>query len=396
MKILLVGEYSRLHNSLKEGLQKLGHQVVILAAGDGFKNYPVDIKLEASFFKSSFGNKIRQLVYRLTKIDLAATEILKKFNKLRPQLTGFDVVQLINENPFLATPSVEKQIISFLKQHNKKLFLLSCGTDYTSVSFALKKQLKYSIFTPFFENPLLKKKYASALKYTTPEYKDLHHHIMSKIEGIIASDIDYHLPLESHPKYLGLVPNPINTDLIDYKPLTISGKIHILLGINSSNTVKKGIPIFKTVLNQLQEKHPNKISITVVEDLPYKEYIKYFDNAHIVLDQVYSYDQGYNALEAMAKGKVVFTGAETEFYNYYNLKDKVALNATPDIEKLYNNLEELVLHPEKIIEISKNARTFIEETHDYIKSARHYVSFYSGSESSVSDSSVVSDASTTS
>jgi DNA-binding response OmpR family regulator len=39
MKILLVGEYSRLHNSLKEGLNELGHQVTIIATGDHFKNY---------------------------------------------------------------------------------------------------------------------------------------------------------------------------------------------------------------------------------------------------------------------------------------------------------------------------------------------------------------------
>ena len=45
MKILLIGEYSRLHNSLKEGLQKLGHEVTILGFKDGFKDYPVDFPL---------------------------------------------------------------------------------------------------------------------------------------------------------------------------------------------------------------------------------------------------------------------------------------------------------------------------------------------------------------
>ena len=43
MKILLVGEYSRLHNSLKEGLLKLGHQVVLIGMEDGFKKYPTDL-----------------------------------------------------------------------------------------------------------------------------------------------------------------------------------------------------------------------------------------------------------------------------------------------------------------------------------------------------------------
>jgi len=45
MNILLIGEYSRLHNSLKEGLQELGHNVVILGFKDGFKDFPVDFPL---------------------------------------------------------------------------------------------------------------------------------------------------------------------------------------------------------------------------------------------------------------------------------------------------------------------------------------------------------------
>ena len=49
MRILLIGEYSRLHNSLKEGLIELGHEVIIMAEGDGFKKYPVDIKISHSF-----------------------------------------------------------------------------------------------------------------------------------------------------------------------------------------------------------------------------------------------------------------------------------------------------------------------------------------------------------
>jgi len=35
MKILLIGEYSRLHNSLKEGLEKNGHNVTLVGSGDG-------------------------------------------------------------------------------------------------------------------------------------------------------------------------------------------------------------------------------------------------------------------------------------------------------------------------------------------------------------------------
>ena len=43
MKILLIGEYSNLHNSLKQGLQKNGFEVTLLSTGDGFKNFDSDI-----------------------------------------------------------------------------------------------------------------------------------------------------------------------------------------------------------------------------------------------------------------------------------------------------------------------------------------------------------------
>ena len=47
MRILLVGEYSRLHNSLKEGLLTLNHEVKIVGTGDDFKNFPVDFSIDS-------------------------------------------------------------------------------------------------------------------------------------------------------------------------------------------------------------------------------------------------------------------------------------------------------------------------------------------------------------
>ena len=61
---------------------------------------------------------------------------------------------------------------------------------------------------------------------------------------------------------------------------------------------------------------------------------------------MYAYDQGYNALEAMALGKVVFTGAEKEWVEFYNIKeDSVAINALPDISKIVKKLSWLIENP---------------------------------------------------
>src|SRR5690606_20818521 len=125
----------------------------------------------------------------------------------------------------------------------------------------------------------------------------------------------------------------------------------------------------------VKKKYGEKIEIIRTEDIPYNDYIKIYDSCHILLDQVYAYDQGYNALEAMAKGKVVFTGAEHEWLEHYRLlEDTVAINALPDVDYLVEKLSWLIENPNKIIEISKNARTFIEREHHYVEVAKKYES----------------------
>ena len=81
----------------------------------------------------------------------------------------------------------------------------------------------------------------------------------------------------------------------------------------------------------------------------------------------------YLALEAMAKGKVVFTGAGIEFNNHYQIKQKVAIDAKNDVDYLVNELIFLIENPDEITAIGKSARAFIENEHDYIKIAQKYI-----------------------
>ena len=71
MNILLIGEFSRLHNSLKEGLIKLGYDVLLIGEGDHFKNYPVDIFIGPTFFNKLVTLFFRKSIHKLTKLDIA-------------------------------------------------------------------------------------------------------------------------------------------------------------------------------------------------------------------------------------------------------------------------------------------------------------------------------------
>lgn len=375
MKILLVGEYSNLHRSLKEGLDKLGHETNVLGLKDGFKEINVTIEVK-DYFNNWILKKLKNAFLRLFNIDLHSISIKKQLKNSQTKLTGYDVVQFINESSFNCNPKTEIEIFNLIKQQNKKLFLLSCGDDFLSNTYNLNKK-RYSILTP---ELFINKKPSTnsySFKYLTTPYKKLHNYIFNNINGVIASDIDYHLPLLDHSKYLGLVANPINTIKLKFKPLKIEDKIIIFHGINTENYYKKGNDIFEEALQLISKNHKDMVKIITTRNLPYNKYIEIYNSCHIMLDQVYAFDQGFNALEAMAKGKVVFTGAEKEWLDYYNLEeDTVAINALPNARKIADKIEWLISNPEEIIKISKNARSFIEEHHHYENVAKKYLEIW--------------------
>ena len=374
MKILLLGEYSRLHNSLKEGLVSVGHEVIMVSTGDDFKKYDTDYSFHSAFFSRFwFIRKAKNLVYKTTKIDLEKIERAIRFYFLLPKLKGFDHVQLINSDAIETYPFLARFLYKKVFQNIESRSLLVCGDETPVIDYLFKKDMKYSVLTPYFEDNSLRKKFQFPLKYRTKSYRKTFDWLNENCGSLIASDLDYKIPLEAMEYNAHFIPNPINPYTIEFKELEINAKIVVFLGINRGSYIKKGISFFEKALAIIKKKYNSKVEILISENVPYNQYIALYNKAHILLDQVYAYDQGYNALEAMAKGKVVFTGAENEFTKHYDLIERVAINALPDVNSLVNELSFLIENPDEIIAIGKRARTFIEKEHDYIKIAEKYL-----------------------
>lgn len=374
MKILLLGEYSNLHNSLKQALINMGHEVLLVCNADGFKKYETDILIKSHLEDYLLFKLIARLFVRIFKINIFEIEIYLRAKKIVNKLQGFDVVQLINENSFKTSPLLEIKLLKQIFKNNNKVFLLSCGIDSVSVKYAMSKKLKYSILTPLFENALLEKKYKPILKYERENYLALGKFIQEHVNGIISSDLDYHIPYFNKKKYLGMIPNPINIQKIKYYGINKSKKISILHAINSRNKIKKGNKFFEEALEIIDKKFKSKINIITTYDLTYKEHLENLKKCDILLDMVYAYDQGYNALEAMAMGKIVFTGAEEEWLKLYNIKEDTAvINAVPNTIRIIEKLVWLIENPKMLKSISANARKFIEKNHDFEKIAIKYI-----------------------
>src|SRR5699024_496511 len=157
MKLLLLGEYSKLHNSLKAGLEAHGHEVVLAGDGDGFKGFPVDVSYAPRWTTQLwFFIGLKRLVYRLFRIDLRDTERGIRFYFLLKKLRGFDQLQLINSNAIKTHPRWSRYLLSCLFKHQNRISLLVCG-DETPVSDYLQTgALRYSVLTPYAKTPSLR------------------------------------------------------------------------------------------------------------------------------------------------------------------------------------------------------------------------------------------------
>jgi len=372
MKVLLIGEYSRLHNSLKKGLEVLGHEVTLVGTGDMFKKFPVDESIRAEWLSDkTFPLLFRKIWLRLFKKDPAQWEIGYRFKKLLPKLKDYDVVQLINSHSIGTYPESEIKPLKTLFPQNGKVFLMGCGDDYPVIKSYLDGSMRYHMLTPYLA-PNSKMKADFALKYLTEPYKELFHFVYKNAKAVIPSDMDYVIPWRGWDKVAALIPNPIIISE-EYTPVKIENrKISILFGINTMNYEKKGYRFFDEALDIIEEKYPDLVEIKRTKNLPFSQYVKELEHCDILMDNVYAYDQGYNALEAMSRGKVVFGGAEKEFMEHFKLKERVAINALPDAKKIAEELEYLVLNPDKIESIGSNARKFIEKEHDYVEVAKAY------------------------
>lgn len=379
MKILLVGEYSRLHNSLKEGLLKHGHTVKIVSYSNGFRNFPVDYSIDYTLCRLKLINYIRQVIFKLSKFDIANLEHGLRFLFLMNNFKNYDVVQFINERPIKTTKKFELYLIKKIFRNNKKVFILSCGVDYLTLQYDLFNKDKKSLIQPYLQNPELHKYYEYIPEYLTANYKKIHDFVFKNCNGVIVTDLDYIEANKSHAKFKKLIPYPINCEKLVFHEQIFTDKTIIFLGINRYSYYQKGINYFEDALAKIELKYQDKVEIIRSENVPYAEYINSYNKSHILLDQAFTYDQGYNALEAMAKGKVVFTGAEQDFTDYYKLTEKVCINAKPDVDYLISELSFLIENPAEIIAIGKRARTFVEKEHNYLKIAEKYLETWENS-----------------
>ena len=364
MKILLLGEYSRLHLTLMENLKLKGHDVLLVSDGDGYKNYHRDIDI------SRKGTSILHALKETIRI----IKIVKSFN-------GFDVVQLINPCFTTLNVRINKYLYKCLIKQNKKVFLGAFGVDFFWLQAAKDKQLfRYSEYHIYGQNINIDYSWSLDKKWGSLPFEALNRYIADNCNGIVACLYEYYVAYKKDfPIKLEYIPLPIDLRDLEFKPILEEPKTVIFfIGIDKDRSEFKGTDLLLKMLNKLQSKYSDQVKILVAKSVSYSDYIHMLEQAHVVLDQIYSYSPSVNPLQAMALGKVVVSGGEDEIYQILDndIQVKPIFNVLPTEESIFSVLEYIVENKHLLPQWSLQSRQFVEKYHDVNVICNQYVDYW--------------------
>lgn len=348
MKILLLGDYSALHQNLKEGLVALGHDVTLVSHGDGWKKTYNDISLQSPH-KGWFGKIDRKYIRPI---------------RLLPKLVGYDVVQFIGPLLFSQSFNYNERLIHHLIKHNKKSFLLAAGDN--SIYWKNTHRLRY-----------WPDEKARAIDGETkyiwdkPSMVRWNNKMAKMVNGIIPIIYEYVVGHEKFENLCNTIPIPMNISKVQYQENIVKDKIIIFHGLNRIGF--KGTKYIKKAMEIIKERYPDKVEIIIKGNMPLVEYLELIKTTNIIIDQTYGYTYAVNGVYSLALGKVTLAGCEPECLTEFKIDTSPVINILPDVDQIVSVLENLVLHPETIPKIGKASREYAEKLHDYKKIAQQYI-----------------------
>lgn len=366
MRILLLGEYSNVHNTLAHGLRALGHEVTVASNGDGWKNYPRDIDLKRE--KLGF---------------IGGLHFFSRNFKQLAQFTNYDVVQLINPVFIDYKAAYNYMLFKWLRRRNRKIVLGAFGMDHYYVKACLDyKTFRYSDFNFGKEERISEVNEMFKRDWLNGDKGKINRAMVRESDAVVAGLYEYYASYHAHcpeVEKLNFIPFPIELPAEKVRFQRKKGApLRVFIGIQKSRSAYKGTDIMLRAAKRVADDFPKECRLEVTESVPFEKYTEMLDNAEVILDQLYSYTPAMNALEAMAHGTLVVGGAEPESYALLGEDTlRPVINVQPNEQSVYQALRSLVENRDTLVpRLREESRAYIARHHDYIKVARRYARLY--------------------
>lgn len=377
MKILLIGEASFLHNTLKKGLVERGHRVTTMSDGNGWHDAPRDIDLRRDGRWGKFGGL--RVVWQLLRH--------------LPQLCGNDVVQIHNYQFVPLMYRWNTLLLRFLKLTNRRV-VKGCFGDDPQI---FRRQAQGV--------PAYSDTYWSGQLQNADQHRDRIAEVVEHgaeaswrkttrmADALVACLYEYWLDYNEPPyaAKLHYIPLPIECEEMvrccDGEMVKCVGNdapshpLTILIGLQPKRDFMKGAMKIAAFVEEVARRHPGKVQIKYVEGVPYDEYMHLLAEADVLVDQLYSYTPSMNSLAAMARGTVVIGGGEEEYYEFIGEKTlRPIINVRPDVpdEENITAIERALFTDGMLERMAQESIQFVHKYHDYRLVAKQYEQLYYG------------------
>lgn len=359
MKFLFIGDYSNMHVTLARELRRRGHDVTVASAGSGCMDTRRDVDLTRG------------------KGLLASFAYLARLMRFTEQARGYDVVQLVNPGFFSLRPGKLRYFFNQIRKNNGSVFLTVAGDDPV-----IMKGNCEDCPLPYSEMRIGQEKTPFARRY--PYYEqawmsgpngDYCRHVYENVNGAMSALYEYDVLarpyLGDRLTYTGI---PVDTDSLspgaDFHGIDIpeGDKVRVAVAVKSDYEIFKGLDrLFKAVCN-VEARHPDRVEVHRLENMPYADFMAEVRKAHVVVDQLYSMTPATNGLETMARGQVAVTGGEKCYYDFIGEKEENSpiYNPTPldSDEEMADGLERLLLDRGRLRHLSSLGPGFVRRHND--------------------------------
>lgn len=369
MNVLLMGDFSNYHRSLADGLRQLGHDVTVASSGTRWLDTERDIDL-----KRRDGKLGGALLY------------LRLTHSLLPQLSGYDVVQICSPLFVELKPGRVSRVFDKLRQRNGRVFLTALSTDSHLVErlSGTNPPLRYSEWqiaghpTPFALSDL-----SMRSQWLAPEMMAHDRHIYENVDGAVTALYEYHKIIEDcftsgRLAYAGIPIDLRQVTPVALPPLGSSDPVRIMVAYPRARMVEKGADRLVAIAREIERRHPGRIVVEEVTQLPYRQFVERIKQSHIVVDQLYSYTPGTTALLAMGMGRVTMSGGEPEYYDFIGERHlRPIVNTEPaDMDVTLHRLEEVALDRDRLRALAAEGPEFVRRHNDAVEVARRFECFW--------------------
>ncbi len=370
MKILIIGEYSGFAKYLSRGFHQLGHDSFVISWGDKFKKIEQD---DSSYTVIENGFSIGKTYIKRTgwlRKIISAFHLNRFIKQLGHDwdvafIVNFGFIKMSKYDIFKPYPTIE-QVKRCLKD-DRNVFLSACGGDFIYYSYYIERKFR----------KISKCELEKAQRLNTPASKDKYLALLKEIKIIIPIAAEYVKAYKYYQPEYGYklniaIPVPFDVSGSAVSKHDLKGKIIVMHGVN--RYFEKGSDYIIPAMEKLHKNYGDLVDINIVTRVPLAVFLENMNQANIIIDNCYGDSNSMTAVEALSMGKVVLAGNEPGHTSLFGETiESPVIDIWPDSESIYKELEQLVLHPDRIKALAIESREYASKMHDCKIVAAKYI-----------------------